>query len=184
MSDKVKNILEQVLSKSITIDEGLSMLTTGEELADMNIALLQISANLEKSEKSEDKPKHEVLKYENNGQWRIEKAIKPGPEINYSKQVNPKKTKEQYNAEEAAAPTWNKDKGIMIKPKWAGMADETARVRDKVERQMKEPAIDTIKRRQSLNKKGPGVLIEDEASEASKKKMLKDESEGDIPQMS
>ena len=104
--------------------------------------------------KSED-----TLTFHKNGQWNMEKVAKPGPPLNYSK-INPTdnpvsspaSTKEakaaHYATQEANAKTWVKGSAT-VAPGWKGSSKRTQDVRTKIDTEAKEPAIDTIKRRQT-----------------------------------
>ena len=92
----------------------------------------------------------EVVKIDEKGQWKIEKAIKPGPALNYAKDINPRKTKQDYANIEAKATTidYSDPKNVAVKKPWSGKAAEAAKVREKVSNQMNETAAQTFARRQ------------------------------------
>lgn len=85
--------------------------------------------------------------HKNNEQWSLDKAIKPGPALNYAT-INPKPDRA---AQEAAAPTINYSNRVAA-PTYTGAADRAAAVRAKLDAEAKEPALDTIARRQKVNK--------------------------------
>lgn len=84
-----------------------------------------------------------------DAQWSLEKAIKPGPTLDYSK-INPKVDRA---AQEAAAPVIDYSNNAITQPKrYAGAKEHAEAVRAKLDAETKEPALDTISRRQKMNK--------------------------------
>ncbi len=130
-------------------------------------------------------------------QWSLEKAIKPGPALDYAK-MNPKPN---YAEIEAKAPVMTYDKNPMKAPKYTGAKERAEATRAKLEAESKETAMDTISRRQKMNKEededeakknelmgygtqnpapmtmSEGVLIDEEPSEEDKKQMT---AKGDL----
>jgi hypothetical protein len=108
----------------------------------------------DKSEHS--KPVLEVLEKPKKKD-KAEKAIKPGPTLNYGK-MNPKQNMnvspeaktivaEQRTAQEAAAPTINYGGTNQVKPAWSGAKQKASAVRQKLDSESKETALETIQRR-------------------------------------
>jgi hypothetical protein len=108
----------------------------------------------DKSEQS--KPVLEVLEKPKKKD-KAEKAIKPGPTLNYGK-MNPKQNMnvspdakaivtEQRATQEAAAPTINYGGTNQVKPAWSGAKQKATAVRQKLDSESKETALETIQRR-------------------------------------
>ncbi len=124
-------------------------------------------------------------------QEELVKAIKPGPTLDYS-QINKKPDRA---AIEAAAPTIDYGGNRMTAPKYTGAKERSEAVRAKLEAEAVEPAIDTINRRQKINKnqnmsyEAPANTVEQsdkephkddpkhEAKEKVKAKKIKEEAE-------
>ena len=111
-----------------------------------------------------------------NAQWSLEKAIKPGPTLNYGKinpGSNPISNPESNEvkagkaaAKDAAAPTIDYGNKPTAKPTYTGAADRAKQVRAQIDTQINEPALDTIARKQKMNKdEGTNVEKEPSASE-------------------
>jgi hypothetical protein len=110
----------------------------------------------------------EVLKTDKNGQWSLDKAIKPGPTLDYTK-INPKP---DYKEMEAKAPTIDyQNNSATKKPVWSGAADQAKAVREKINTEANETAVETIRRRQDA-KKSDGVNVEPELTSDQKKRMV------------
>ena len=145
----------QELIKAVIIDgEKLSNFElTNQDLEEIQLLIKSMRSNLEKAKFIDPKRQvvkgEEVLKIDDKGQWSIEKTIKPGPTINYSRDVNPIKTKEQRADDEASATTINYSdpKNVTIKKPWSGKAAQASKIREKAMRTMNETAVETFARR-------------------------------------
>ena len=93
----------------------------------------------------------EVVKYDKLGQWSIEKAIKPGPTLDYS-QINAKPNYKEME-DNASTIDYTDKKNVEIKKPWAGAAARTQRARDSINEKNNRSALDEIKARQEHKKK-------------------------------
>lgn len=164
----IKEALKGILSKSMDADEAFVRVAPGER-DELAIHLAYVQERLVKSSLEE------VCKVNKNGQWNIEKAIKPGPTLDYSK-INPKA---DYKEIEAAAPTINYSNTPGSKPAWSGSTDRAQAVRSKIDAESKESAAETIARRQKI-KKNQGTNLD--APVADKGRMTaKADMAGEMP---
>lgn len=109
---------------------------------------------------------------------KMEKAIKPGPTLDYKK-MNPKPN---YDKIEAEAPTINYHNNTVSKPTYSGAKQKRDAVRAKINAEASETALDTFKRRGQM-KKEEGVNSEPELASDKKKRMVtKNEMLGYGPQ--
>ena len=124
----------------------------------------------------------EAISWSENGQWRLEKATKEGPTLNYGKIdpernpiSNPAAAREakatRLATQEANAPTIDYANNPAVKPRYySGAADRAKATQAKLEAESKETAAETIARRQGI-KKDEGANIEREPASAERDKM-------------
>lgn len=91
-----------------------------------------------------ESPKNLKKAWTNDAQWSLNKAIKPGPTLDYS-QFN---KKPDYADIEAKAPTINYSKSPGVKPAWSGATDKAKETRARIDAEAHETAAETIARRQ------------------------------------
>lgn len=158
-----KEILKAILSKSMTIEQAFASTTTEGKL-ELEYVLAGVQESLIKGCDTYKADSYfETFKTDSSGQWKIEKAIKPGPPLDYAK-INPRANasvspQAKVNADtaaattEAAAPSINYQNNRMKAPKaYAGAAERARQTREKITQQMSEPAVDTIINRQKAKK--------------------------------
>lgn len=131
-----------ILSKAKTPEEA----TIGFDVNELK----ELDALIKAAKSKMDSAKvSETCKTDKNGQWKIEKAIKPGPTLDYSK-MNPKPNRA---AQEANAPVIDYSNNSVKEPKrYAGAKEHAEAVRAKLDAEAKEPALETISRRQKMAK--------------------------------
>lgn len=153
----VKEALEKIFKDSEKPSEVIKQVSD-EDVVDLEIALRKMCNKVYKSELQ--KKGQEIIDWSPQGQWKIEKAIKPGPTLDYNK-INPDRSQmpndkvaraSKYAEIEANAPSIDYQSDRMAAPKVTeGAAAKAARVRAKIaaerEIQSKESALDTIARR-------------------------------------
>jgi hypothetical protein len=95
----------------------------------------------------------EVVKIDDRGQWKIEKAIKPGPSLDYSK-FNSSPSKKDYKQMEAKASTidYSDKKNVEVKKPWSGAAARSKKIKDKIDTSPKT-ALETFRSRGQTPKK-------------------------------
>jgi hypothetical protein len=103
----LKDKLMAILADDITLEKAI------EDMDDQNRKDLFKSLELLKKNAETT----EMVKYDDNGQWSIKKAIKPGPTLDYSK-INPKP---DYGKIEREAHTidYSDPKNVQVKKPWA-----------------------------------------------------------------
>lgn len=168
---KIKYAALALLKKSLAPEEATKGFSA-EELHELEYLMKSINKKTGDGRYGRPNPDvdvKEVMKTDSQGQWKIEKAIKPGPTIDYS-QFN---KKPDYAEIEAKAPTIDYGKTRMDKPKWSGAADKAAAVRTKINAEANESAAETIARRQNKGMvKGDGVNNEPELTAGQQKRMV------------
>jgi hypothetical protein len=124
-----------------------------------------------------------------NGQWSLEKAIKPGPTLNYGKIApeqnpisNPIAAKEARATQEANASTvdYSANNKAPIPKSYEGVAEKVKAMKAKIESENKESAIQTLARRQKMNKDESEPHKDDpnhEKKEKQKALKIKEEAE-------
>lgn len=95
--------------------------------------------------------KAEMLKYNELGQWDIEKAAKPGPTLDYSK-INAKPDYDKIESE-ASSIDYSDKKNIEVKKPWAGASAKRQKAMDSINAKQNRTAIEEIKARQETKKK-------------------------------
>lgn len=95
--------------------------------------------------------KAENVKFAKNGQWSIEKAIKPGPTLDYSK-INAKPDYDKIESE-AGSIDYSDKKNIEVKKPWAGASAKRQKAMDSINAKQNRTAIEEIKARQETKKK-------------------------------
>jgi hypothetical protein len=183
----IREALNAILSKSMKTEDVFAKVEPQERL-ELEWALADVLERLAKNtDCAKSESYFEIFKYDANGQWKMEKAAKPGPTLNYSKinprdnaSVNPEAKKladTNATTSEAGANTIDYQNDRMKTPKmWAGAAERAKQVKDKIAQQANEPALETIARRQKL-KKGDGIL-EDEETKNKERMIAKNEMLG------
>jgi hypothetical protein len=185
----VKEALVKIFNDSENPSEVFKQVKN-EDIRDLEIALRKMSGKVYKQ--NLNKNSSQDFNISNNGQWSLEKAIKPGPTLDYGKIApeqnpisNPAAAKEAKTArlatQEANAPSINYGGNRMATPKVnAGLADKAKAVRAKIEAESKETALETIQRKQKMNKE-EGEPHDDpnhEKKEKQKAAKIKEEAEG------
>jgi hypothetical protein len=166
---KIKDAALEALSKGKTLEQATEGFTA-DELHELEFLMKSINKKTGDGRYGKPNPDievKEVLKTDKNGQWSLDKAIKPGPTLDYSKFNQ----KPDYAEIEAKAPTIDYGNKPTAKPKWSGSVDRAQAVRDKIDAQSKETAAETIARRQGM-KKGDGVNVEPELTGDQQKRMV------------
>ncbi len=138
----IKEAIQGILSKSMDADEAFVRLAP-EHRGELAAHLAYVKERLAKGSTGAAAGS-EILKTSKNGQWSLDKAIKPGPSLDYSKMNK----KPDYADIEAKAPTINYSNTPGIKPQWSGAADNAKAVNAKLDAESKETAAQTIARRQ------------------------------------
>jgi hypothetical protein len=171
---KIKDAALEVLSKGVALDEATKGFTA-DELHELEFLMKSVNKKTGDGRYGKPNPDvdvKEVLKTDKNGQWSLDKAIKPGPTLDYSKFNE----KPDYKEIEAKAPTIDyQNNSATKKPTWTGAADQAKAVRTKIDAESKETAAETIARRQKI-RKGEGANSEPELDAGKQKRMVaKDE---------
>lgn len=156
---RIKEALSALLSKTKTLEEA-TVGFTAEDLSSLE--------TLVKTARSMADNAKECCKVDGNGQWKIEKAIKPGPTLDYSK-INPKPDP----AAEANAPTI--DYGKLEKPKavWEQKTTPSASKEAwiKANSAKRERTMSAEKKGIKLDK-NEGALLEEEPTSSQKARMV------------
>jgi hypothetical protein len=206
----VKEALEKVFTGSENPAEVFKQVRN-EDIVDLEIALRKMCTKVYKGEL--EKKGQEVVDWSSRGQWKIEKATKQNPTLDYGKidpernpLSNPQAAKEakakRYAEIEANAPTIDYQNNRTAQPKYyKGAADKAAQVRAKLEVESKETALDTFRRRGQMKpskpetplapshpatkqtKKSEGVNVEEEPSSAERAKMTAKSEMPGVPTM-
>jgi hypothetical protein len=171
---KIKYAALALLKKSLAPEEATKGFSA-EELHELEYLMKSINKKTGDGRYGRPNPDikvKEVMKTDSQGQWKIEKAIKPGPTLDYSKFNE----KPDYADIEAKAPTINyQNNSATKKPTWTGAADKATAVRTKIDTESKETAAETIARRQKGVKgvvKSDGVNVEPELTANQQKRMV------------
>lgn len=165
----IKEAALALLSKGKTSEEATKGFS-GAELHELEFLMKSINKKTGDGRYGRPNPDvemKEVLKTDKQGQWKIEKAIKPGPTIDYSKFNQ----KPDYAAIEAKAPTINYSNKPNVKPTWTGASDKAAATRAKIDAEANESASETMARRQKMNKE-EGANSEPELTADKQKRMV------------
>ena len=117
----LKDKLMSVMTNEISLEKAVEDMST-EDCQDLFKSLELLKKNMESSE---------VVKYDNNGQWSIKKAIKPGPTLDYSK-INPQPDRSKIERE-ANTIDYSDRKNRQMKKPWDGAAARRDAVRAKID---------------------------------------------------
>jgi hypothetical protein len=158
----VREALIKIFSNSENPSEVFKQIKN-EDIYNLEIALRKMSSKVYKQKLSKNFSKDFSISH--NGQWSLEKAIKPGPTLDYGKIApeqnpisNPVAAKEARAAriatQEANAPTmdYSINNKAPIPKSYEGVAEKVKAIKAKIESENKESAIQTLARRQKMNK--------------------------------
>ena len=137
----LKDKLMAVLTNDMTLEKAVEDMND-QDREDLFKSLELLKKNAEAAE---------MVKYDDNGQWSIEKAIKPGPALNYSK-MNPKPDYDKIDRE-AHTIDYSDPKNVQVKKPWSGAAARRDAVRAKIESNANENALQAIEAKRASKKK-------------------------------